>query len=316
MRPMLKPALVRLWRDESTLQFGADPQRAVVVAGVSSAVRAVLDLLDGTRELPDVVRAAAAAGIDETTARTLLDQLGAAGLLDDGSADTSVLRALEVGERDRLAPELGALSLLHRRPGAALTVLARRRAAHVAVTGPVPFGAEIERMLLAAGVGRVTRNPDPVRLLAEPQLRRPPDLVVVTGNRLVDADAREAADRLRAPHLAVVVRDLTGIVGPLVRPGVTACLRCLDLHRADRDPAWPLMVLQLASTPAGPPPVCPAALTAVVAGTAAGQALAHLDGAEPAVVNGTLELAAPDWRIRRRSWPPHPDCSCGFARAG
>jgi bacteriocin biosynthesis cyclodehydratase domain-containing protein len=312
---MLKPALVRLWRDESTLQFGADPARAVVVAGVSTSVKAVLDLLDGTRELPDVLRTAAEAGVDETATRTLLDRLGAAGLLDDGSTDTSVLRALEVAERDRLAPELAALSLLHRTPGAALAVLARRRAAHVAVTGPVSFGAEFERVLVAAGVGRVTRNPDPMRLLAEPQLRRPPDLVVVMGNRLVDADTREAADRLRAPHLAVVVRDLTGIVGPLVRPGTSACLRCLDLHRADRDPAWPLVVLQLASAPAVQA-VCPAALATVVAGTAAGQALAHLDGDDPAVVNGTLEQSAPDWRIRRRTWTPHPDCSCSFARAG
>ena len=41
------------------------------------------------------------------------------------------------------------------------------------------------------------------------------------------------------PHLPVRVRDGTGLVGPLVIPGVTSCLGCADLHRSDRDAAWP-----------------------------------------------------------------------------
>ena len=30
----------------------------------------------------------------------------------------------------------------------------------------------------------------------------------------------------------------------------------------------------------------------------------------PAAIDGTLEQHPPDWRIRRRSWPVHPDCDC------
>jgi nicotinamidase-related amidase len=41
------------------------------------------------------------------------------------------------------------------------------------------------------------------------------------------------------------VRDGTGLVGPLVIPGVTSCLRCADLHRSDRDAAWPALAAQL-----------------------------------------------------------------------
>ena len=51
-------------------------------------------------------------------------------------------------------------------------------------------------------------------------------------------------------------------------------------------------------------------MATVVAGVAALQALAFLDGGDPAVLDGTLELRLPDWRLRRRSWPPHPDCDC------
>ena len=59
---------------------------------------------------------------------------------------------------------------------------------------------------------------------------------------------------------------------------------------------------------------CDVALSAVAAGTAVLQVLAWLDAAPdstpPATAGGTLELAMPDWRVRRRSWPVHPSCSC------
>ena len=45
--------------------------------------------------------------------------------------------------------------------------------------------------------------------------------------------------RSGVPHLVATVRGQTGIVGPLVVPGVTSCLRCADLHRRDADPRWP-----------------------------------------------------------------------------
>ncbi|MFL6138564.1 MAG: thiamine biosynthesis protein ThiF [Frankiaceae bacterium] len=314
MRPVLKPALVRLWRDGSTVQFGADPAGAVVVAGVSAAVRRLLDLLDGTRDKAGVIASAASAGVAPADAARVLDRLSAAGLLEDGSADTAVLRALEAADRDRLAPELAALSLLRPGPGAALAALARRRAHHVALLGRLPLATELQGLLLAAGVGRVSAHRDPLRLLAETHLRRPPDLLVLTGSGTVAPDLREAADRLGVAHLAVVLRELTGVVGPLVRPGTSSCLHCHDLHRADRDPAWPALVIQLASATA-PRPAAPAVLASLVTGAAALQALAHADGDRPATVDGTLELTLPDWRWRRRSWRPHPDCSCGAVRA-
>jgi hypothetical protein len=40
------------------------------------------------------------------------------------------------------------------------------------------------------------------------------------------------------PHLAVVFGESSVTVGPLVRPGVTACVRCVEMHRIDADPAW------------------------------------------------------------------------------
>jgi bacteriocin biosynthesis cyclodehydratase domain-containing protein len=107
-----------------------------------------------------------------------------------------------------------------------------------------------------------------------------------------------------------------GVVGPLVLPGRSACLRCLDLARAERDPAWPLILAQLASPDSGAGAgTCDAVLATAVAALATAQALTFVDTGRPAaaVSDATLELAVPDWQWRRRSWPPHPRCSCGAA---
>ena len=117
--------------------------------------------------------------------------------------------------------------------------------------------------------------------------------------------------RGQVPHLAASADEAIGVVGPLVIPGRTACLNCLDLTRADRDPAWPLILAQLDGRQPDPP-ACDAPLAAAVAAQAAAQALAFIDRDAPAgpVADGTLELVLPGWQWRRRTWPRHNRCSC------
>src|SRR5206468_257741 len=122
-------------------------------------------------------------------------------------------------------------------------------------------------------------------------------------------DVRDALHAREAAHLQVAVTPRAGVVGPLVVPFVSSCLACCDLHRRDRDPAWPALAVQL-TLPRRHPRSGEIAVCAAIAGIAAGQALAFLDGELPAVLEGTLELHPPDWRVRRRSWPAHPDCGC------
>jgi bacteriocin biosynthesis cyclodehydratase domain-containing protein len=143
------------------------------------------------------------------------------------------------------------------------------------------------------------------------QARRP-SLVV-----LADSHRRELPAVLaqkRVPHLAVAASEAIGVVGPLVLPGRSACLRCLDLTRAERDPAWPLILAQLAAQEGTDPPGCDTVLATMVAAQAVAQALAFIDrdGQAPAVTNGTLELVLPGWQWRRRTWQPHPRCGCRY----
>ena len=341
MRPVLSPASRRLWRDPQTLQLGRAGDRAVVLAGLDPAARAVLGLLDGTRDLGGVEQAAVAAGCTAERARELLGLLQQAGLILD-AAERWPAR-LAVDERDRLSADVASLSLLH--GGAGLSALHRRDARSVAVLGGGRVGGPLAALLAAAGVGSVDvvddgrasaadaavgglrpgdvgrRRGEAARermLEVAPTTRsgplRHPDVVVLAPTAGLE-DGVEALLRSGTPHLLAEVRDTVGVVGPLVLPGRSACLRCLDLTRTDRDPDWPALAVQLASPSRWSAP-CDAVLAAAVSAQAALQVLTLLDGGVPAAVDGSLELALPDWRWRRRSWPVHPACACRWQEAG
>jgi hypothetical protein len=139
------------------------------------------------------------------------------------------------------------------------------------------------------------------------------------------------------PHLSVVVREGDALVGPCVVPvagaaagapsstggssaagagsaagAAAACLRCLDLHRGDVDPAWPLVAAQLVCRPptSSGPAGEPAALAALAAALAAAEVLTYLDGGVPRTRGATYEVAMPDLMPRLRPWAVHPDCGC------
>ncbi|MGW7055189.1 ThiF family adenylyltransferase [Streptomyces sp. NPDC054887] len=113
------------------------------------------------------------------------------------------------------------------------------------------------------------------------------------------------------PHLYAGVAEASGVVGPLVLPGGSACAQCMALARADRDPGWLRMLAQWRSGRGGPVPACDVGLATTVAGLAAAHALSFLDGELPATTGVRWEISLPllDWRLEPVS--PHRDCSCG-----
>ncbi len=269
-------------------------------------------------------------------------------------ADRADLSRLGAVARARLAPDADAWSLVHDTDG--LRLIAARGRRHVVVEGGGRLAAALATTLLAAGVGAVTlRAPGRVRagdvlpagagpvevgrswsevaLRARARLACAPlsastppapvvgpggatDLAVLVGVDVLDSRVGDDLVRRDVPHLAVVVAADRIVVGPLVRPGRSACLRCLDLHRRDRDPAWPHLVAQLLGRRGHPAPVGESALCTAAAGIAALQVLAELDAAHtarplvPDAVGRTLEVSLPDAAVRRRPWRPHPGCGC------
>ncbi|ARX86294.1 MULTISPECIES: TOMM precursor leader peptide-binding protein, partial [Streptomyces] len=141
-------------------------------------------------------------------------------------------------------------------------------------------------------------------------------LVVLAPRDGLDAFAPDpaAAEPLIAagtPHLYAGVIEGTGVVGPLVLPGATACAGCLALDRADADAAWPRMLAQWRSGRRRQVPACDLALAATVAGLAAAHALAFLDGAEPALAGARWETSTPGFDWRRHRARTHRSCPCG-----
>lgn len=361
MRPMVKPALRRAWRERQTVQFGVTPAHAVLVGPVDTATGSFLELLDGTRDLPVLRQQARAMGLPDGQPDALVERLTAAGLLDDPGAAAEAAEALRKAEAlDRLRPELASLSVVHREPGAAARRLAARRAVRVQVRGAGRVGAAVAALLSAAGVGRVdvldggcvqewdvapggpparsvgerrdaaarrlVRRSAPGRTAADPgrtgqrQAAEPPLSLVIVAPR--DGLAAYAPDPAAAgswigtgtPHLYAAVIEATGLVGPLVLPGGTACAGCLALARAEGDPGWPRMLAQWRSgRRAVTVPACDLGLATTVAGLTAAHALSFLDGELPASTGARWEVSMPllDWRAERLT--PHRDCSCGAA---
>jgi hypothetical protein len=332
--PRLAPATRLLWRTDRSVQLELG-SRAVVVDGL--APEDIGRLAGRQPASPPVATRAADQPADHGAAVGALVEAGYLWPHRDDAEDVRLSPPVA-----RLQAELAALTVRHGE--AAADVLHARRDRAVAVLGDGRGGPQLAALLGAAGVGRVwLSDPGTVRLhQAAPGGVRPvdegqslaaatarattaaapevdttalpmgerPDLVVLAQDGPVDDERREALHARGCPHLQLRFGPGFGVVGPLVVPGLTACLRCTDLHRLDRDPAWTSLAVQLAVARRATA-ACEVALATTVTGIAALQALSFLDGEDPATIDGTLELHTPAWQVRRRTWPAHPDCRCG-----
>lgn len=268
---------------------------------------------------------------------------------------------------DRLAPDAAAWSLLPQDDGSpshddGWQRLAARGRRTVRIVGAGRIGTALATTLAAAGVGRLdVLDPAPVNAadvtpagagpadigIARAQAARRairrvvgedrapvrgavPDLVVLIEPDAADAVAAQQLVARDVHHLSIVIREGSVIVGPLVRPGASACLRCLDLHRSDRDPAWPRVLAQLLAARAGGggghhTHAEETASAQLAASLACLQVLADLDtrhsgdrsgtpsvapARAPASLSATLEIDLPDGLISRREWPLHHTCGC------
>ncbi|WP_436494164.1 hypothetical protein [Actinokineospora sp. HUAS TT18] len=326
VRPRLRPGVVPLRRRPGEVQFGLDPGRATVVTGLPAPVADLATGLTGGRtvaELRDRVGPAHRAPLD-----ALLHVLADRGLLDDAAAPRDPLPR-------RLAADATAAAA---RPAAGDPH--DRASAAVEVRGDGRLAIAVALLLATAGVGHLRVNtqglvtaddvgagltPDDIGLPRDAAIhaalrrvhdtvntarftRRRPDLVLLTDALVPDPAAIEGRG---LPHLPIRVRDGVGLVGPLVIPGVTACLTCVDHHRADRDPCWPGIAAQLV----GRPQLADLSAVHATAALAAAQALTALawrtrPHIRPPTWNRTLELDPTAAVLRHRPWTPHPACGC------
>jgi len=300
MRPALRSGLRPLWRDHDTVQVGVDSRRAVAISGGHRSAD-VIRLLDGSRNREEIIAEASRQGVPAAVAERVIALLTIGGAIVDFPADS--LRSMPRELRLDLGPVLAAASLSSQDADGGSRLIARRSATIVQVRGRGRLADLIADLLTRSGVAACVAA-------TEQRHDRVPDLTILVGYQPPEQLAE--LQRRRLPHLAVCVSEAIGVVGPLVQPGLTACLRCLDLTRVDLDSAWPLILAQLPASRMDATSSDPVLATAVAAQTAA-QALAFADrpGIAGPTANGTLELALPAWQWRRRTWPPHQACTCG-----
>ena len=272
-----------LWRPDGVLQLGFERPAGLLLGRLPRAAGGVLEALH--QPCPDqrLWRLAGPAATDWLPG--LLGTLRRAGLLCPARPGSGQVALIGSGRLTLLIAQLflasaeGHLRVIWPGSPAPPDALAGMQRRH---PGRVGFGGHLDAGAAGADLAViVAQAPEPDRSVV-----------------------RQAGDR---PHLVVRGSDLGVSVGPLVVPGRTACLRCEDLHRTDRDPAWPRLLVQLSRPRLRAPRP---AREHWAAGAAALHVAGWLAGELPDSLGAALELDA-GGALRVRALRPHPGCGCG-----
>ena len=289
MRPILRPGTHVLRRGAGEVQIGLDPRTALVLPD-SAAVRDSLRLLGTGSDL---------AAYDEAG---VLDVLAGHDQLLDERELTPLL-----GADPDAATTTAALARARGSDASRLRGGRRRCRTEVRTFGhPAAAGLRDRFADLAGSAGLPVAGPGRVRS---------PDCAVLLGVGEPDRELLDGWARSGTAHLPVRLTEGRAVVGPFVVPGATACLRCVDAHCTDADPAWPLLVRQYAAASSRdradgvPEPVDPL-LAALALAWAARDLTAYVDGRRPSTWSATVTLHPEPGHVETRAWLRHPACAC------
>lgn len=142
------------------------------------------------------------------------------------------------------------------------------------------------------------------------------DVVVLVSAYAVPVGTARRPDLAGAPVLPVVAQPSRVVVGPWTGLAGGPCLHCLDLHRTDVDPAWPLLAAALDDPMASPPPPGPGDDVLGLVTALTGLLVAGLgrDGRDELGLAYEVGSSRPHLVLRR--WPAHPACPWHPGRPG
>lgn len=302
-------------RGPGARQIGLDPDTALAVDGLPPALSQMLDELGTAVPSAALVAAAARRGAEPGAAEALLRELVAAGAVVDAAAARrrDRHRADSVVVVSGAGPLAVGIAVGLTRAGVGTVHVETSATVLAEDLGTGYLDADRGRDRLAATVAAVRRLRPGARS-GPPPARSVPDLVVLADASAPDPRRTAGLHVTGTAHLPVRLRDGVGVVGPLVLPGRSTCLTCLELHRRGHDPGWPDVAAQLAGCRGRADPACVVA----TGGLGTAQALAALDTTAaghrpPPVLDATLELDPSAGTLLRRAWAAHPECGCGAA---
>jgi hypothetical protein len=142
-----------------------------------------------------------------------------------------------------------------------------------------------------------------------------PDLLLVVSCGEPARAVFDEAHRHGISHLPVVLDEDRVRVGPVVIPGLTPCLTCLDLNRTDWDSAWPALLPQLGRSTWSVAPTLPAPLAYASASEVGIEVLAVAAGQRPRTAGQVLAVGPA--HDTRATWPVafHHGCACALLPA-
>ena len=239
-------------------------------------------------------------------------------------------------------------SLLHAVDGEAVLIGRTERSVHIEDLSRT--GLLIAQGLAAAGLGHLISHDEnqvqpgdlgptgyPSQLLGRPRLdalrtllaASPNKALVSSGRKLIEKQlqkldcavliSHQAMEPRRyapwlsrdVPHIAVTFDAELASVSPMIIPGQTACLFCLENIRTDTNPNWPVLASQLISSQKK---FDDAASQLFTAGIVVQKILARIDkisGFQFYEENLTgYQLNLKSGAITQFAWPEHPACKC------
>jgi hypothetical protein len=170
-----------------------------------------------------------------------------------------------------------------------------------------PFGPSRLGASRAGALARAARDAHPdLRVVG---LDRRVDLEIVRVHGAIDLALARRFAALDVSHVPIVSDEASIAIGPTVVPGTTACGLCDGFRRAERDPSWPRLALQLGGAGRWAGLVVEPDVALVAAGLALRESLLLLAGDASGGRGWRVPLDGGSVSILDSS--PHPDCGCG-----
>lgn len=341
----INPNQQPLWRTPYEMQLGTGANPVILRQLTPAQERLIAALYKGVadQQLPLVT---SQLGLSQSETDEFLNQVGPMLLAESPAPKTKIQLSSEFVAG--AFAEIIRASLLHAVDGEAVLIGRAGRSVHIEDISRT--GLMIAQGLAAAGLGHLISHDEnqvqqsdlgptgyPSQLLGRPRIdalrtllaASPNKAMVSTGKKLLERQlqkldcavliAHQAMEPRRyapwlsrdVPHIAVTFDAEFATVSPMILPGLTACLFCLENLRTDHDSNWPVLASQLVSSQKR---FDDAASQLFTAGVVIQKILARLDkvsGFKLHEENLTgYQLNLKSGAVTEFVWAQHPACNC------
>lgn len=341
----INPNQQAIWRTPFEMQVGLGPGSVVLPNLTNAQERMIAALYKGIadQQLPLVTKQLGLTGQETKDLLGSLDQV----LLNDSPATATKQKLSEDFVAGAFA-EIIRASLLHSVDGQAVLLSRSQRSIHLDHLGSA--GLQMALGLAAAGVGQIISHDEnkvekadlgptgfPSQLIGHSRIDALRSLLAASPNQtLVSTGKKLQANKLQKIDCAVLIsqqvidprryatwinRDIPHVavtytadevwVSPMIIPGQSACLFCLEKMRTDANPIWPVIATQLLTSNKRFDDVSSQLFSA---GIVVQKILSRVDKvsgfdlAEENLSGFSLDLKS--GLIKELKWPKHEACHC------